>query len=123
VRNRMLESGASGTVGGEGGNLLAYPAVSGAADRAAAALNIVSLFLRPSSRPGALAPSYDSTVGSGRLSSSPILCIALLLMFQFVGFGGSGFFAMLAVSVAWSAPPTRKMLTVGRNAPDSSCAR
>ena len=28
VRNRMLESGASGSVGGEGGNLLAYPARS-----------------------------------------------------------------------------------------------
>jgi hypothetical protein len=26
VRNRMLESGASGSVGGEGGNRLAYPA-------------------------------------------------------------------------------------------------
>jgi hypothetical protein len=28
VRNRMLESGTSGSVGGEGGNLLAYPANS-----------------------------------------------------------------------------------------------
>jgi hypothetical protein len=42
VRNRMLESGASGTVGGEGGNLLAYPAVSGVADRTPAAQNITS---------------------------------------------------------------------------------
>jgi hypothetical protein len=28
VRNRMLEIGASGSVGGEGGNILVYPAVS-----------------------------------------------------------------------------------------------
>jgi hypothetical protein len=28
VRNRMLESGTSGSVGGEGGNLLVYPARS-----------------------------------------------------------------------------------------------
>jgi hypothetical protein len=40
----MLESGASGTVGGEGGNLLAYPAVSGVADRTPAAQNITSRF-------------------------------------------------------------------------------
>jgi hypothetical protein len=33
VRNRMLEIGASGSVGGEGGNILVYPAVNGVGGR------------------------------------------------------------------------------------------
>ena len=47
VRNRMRELRSSGSVGGEAGNLLAYPAVSGAADRVSAKPRTSWMFLSP----------------------------------------------------------------------------